>query len=212
MSVPLTIGQQYRYTTYCQAGDQAGLNVRYLQIVNFTGAATSQDLVNTLDTGASSAYTPLLSVDAEYVGSALQLISGSIPRPIRNISTANTAPGLVAGNMLPTQICGIYTTETGFAGRGFRGRTYVPFVSASSSGPGIIPLPTGPYIAALTTMANDYQGQVTVTYLGGTITFFWALYHKLTGALTKITDAVVRLKFATQRKRGSYGRPNPIGP
>jgi hypothetical protein len=48
------------------------------------------------------------------------------------------AGGIVGGDPLPPQSAGVITWRTGFAGRSFRGRTYLPGVSESDSTDGTL--------------------------------------------------------------------------
>lgn len=109
------------------SGQLYALNV--YGVVNAGGIAISQALTNTIGTAIKSGFTS--SGHAATVSTTVTLANIGL----RDVRTANTAEfidtgaavaGTAAGELLPPQVALCVTLRTAFAGRSFRGRTYLP--------------------------------------------------------------------------------------
>lgn len=205
----MPIGDLYQIRTLCLANTQIGLNVRYYTVASFTGTeATPSQVAQGLDTLWNAAYKALLSVAASWrgVGAKRLLTSPTIEYG----SAVNAGAGSVAGDMLPTQCCGLITLYSVNPGRTGRGRVYVPFPSegdnAAAGGC------TAGYVTRLTTLAGLLNSTSIVNGTGGTTSLAPVLRNRQTGALTGLIGGTIFAhgSFATQRRRGNYGKTNLI--
>lgn len=104
------------------------------------------------------------------------------------------------------QVSGIITWYTDLGGPQYRGRSYVPFPSLDTVD--VDGLPTVTYNTQLATLAASIFSITTVGVGGATITIKPIIYHRATNTDATITDYRVRGLFATQKRRGNYGRLN----
>ena len=141
-----------------------------------------------------------------------------LPVGVTTDDNTGTAAGTAAVDMMATQVSGIITKRTSFGGRAFRGRMYVPFVpvdAADGSGK-----PTGAYGILLAAVGVAACSSFIVVGAGGNTTMVPCLFHRKgyivgtpppvgVNTITPVTNLTLSSKFATQRRRGMYGRPNP---
>ena len=111
------------------------------------------------------------------------------------------------------QTAGLTSWYTDYAGPGRRGRTYFPFpANASDEGLG---LPTDTYVTNMTNLAVSLLSFNTVSGVGGTVTLQFVLLSTKSLATPGIHTASItgfqpRKRWATMRKRGSYGKSNVV--
>lgn len=206
--VPVLVGDVYQATVHCHALDQEALNVYHLKVLAVTGAPTMAILAGTLDVLATVTYPPCLSATARYEGVELRRLLPTKSRPV-NSST----PGAGGGGtpLMPRQVCGIWTKQSAGVGPGKRGRVYVPFPSTIDTN-GTADVPNSAYLGNLATLATDWTGvDVLDDLAGNTITVEFGIFSKA-GVFTACDDFRVNAKWATQRRRGDYGRTNPVFP
>lgn len=210
----MAVGSNYRHRTYCYLGDQVAISTRYFKVGAITGGPVSENaFITSLDTSLSALYIPLLTNGALYIGSNIQSLLGGPPYEQPTGTNANQANGTGGTRPMPGQVCGIYSTTSELTGPGFRGRSYVPFpdTTAGSTAAPSIPIPT--YQALLSALAINVIGSLNVTGGGGTTTIQWELCEFSPGgavfATVPLTDFIVRPRWATQKRRGDYGRTNP---
>lgn len=108
---------------------------------------------------------------------------------------------------MPRQASGIITTLTTLAGRANRGRKYVPFPSEDANT--VDAIPGAAYITAL----DGYAGSLipSASFTIGAVNEVWNPIILRVGAPAtspNIQEWKSRLRWATQRRRGSYGTPN----
>lgn len=200
----------YKYTFQCFMGDQLSENVRYFQVTAVVGASDQLAFQSSLDTILIPFYTNAMTNAAYVAGSLLQYSPANVPPnlPTINVYASTDHPGTAGTTPLPSQTCGIYTLQTPFAGRKYRGRSYIPFPDYADSLMGAIPIPTGAYFGKVADIATVCSGSEIVTTGGGATTIEWGVWHRATGTITLNTDFRVTQKWATQRRRGNFGRPN----
>jgi len=162
-------------------------------------------VLNYMSTGVSTYLLPYVPATAHFYGqelSAVKTVAPTSPAVLYD----GTAGGS-ASNMLPTQTRGLISWKTQFAGRAYRGRTYLPSTTIAYS------TPVGkPLLAALT----SWQGWATYMLgpiLSGGTTWVPGVYHRtptagISSIFDQFTSAVVGPSFATQRRSGDYGRVN----
>lgn len=196
---------EVRYVVALQ--NQVGINVFHWGVDSNVGTgATFQTAINTLEAAMAAAYKACISTSARYQGAGLRRVSPSVPTA-EFVSVATAGMGTGGANFLPKQISGILTKRTTLAGRRGRGRVYVPFPYAAANDTDGTPLAA--YMTALGTLATAFALPNRVVGVGGNTTSLSPVVYqrgpKLTNVITSITT---NDKWASQRRRGDYGRAN----
>lgn len=205
----MALNDIFTVKTFCYLGNQLGLNVHYFQVTAIAGTGSDYGTcATTFDALFGPALRSCLPTVGSYVATHVQRVY-PLPVLVFNEATINAGAGSSAGTPLPTQCCGIITIKTNQAGRAFRGRRYIPFPTSSfDTGNGV---PTAAYVTFLNVIGNGLSLPTTVGGGGNTVTCTPVLYHRKTPATpTVVTAAYGVAKFATQRRRGSYGQPNTL--
>lgn len=205
----MAVGDVIQTTIGCRFNEQIGLNVRHYESVASTGGGISSLglLANALATRFGGLYAVLMSSSAEFRGVICQRIR-PLPPTMPIISNIATVVGAVGADPLPRQVSGLISLRTNFAGRAFRGRAYIPFPAETDSGGDATPTPV--YLSALTALAAAMLEPVGITDGGSTESFLPVVYHRADRTTSYITSAIVHDNWATQRRRGSFGRPNAL--
>lgn len=202
----LVTGDVWQLRIACYTPNQASINTVNFRVTAHAGTGTQDTTAATyLDGIIAGPYKDILSDDAKYRGCSVWRL---LPHPgtVPAFTTINDGAGGVAGEMMPTQVSGIISVRTEFAGRAFRGRFYAAFPGEGSNEvPG---LPTNAYVAALQVLANTIFQSHTIGGAPNTSTLKPILWHRGDETGTDITTAAAKQLWATQRKRGSYGRIN----
>lgn len=122
-------------------------------------------------------------------------------------------PGTGIGDPLPTQSCGLVSYQYNLSGKQGRGRNYLPFPTEDDNAAD--GLPTAGYMTDADTFASAWNPVSLVVTGSGvgppTATITGCLYNPYGAIPVKIPTVVsrtIRKKWATQRRRGSEGRPN----
>jgi len=218
ISVPVNSIVKARVFTSCQ--QQLGVNVLYYRLVAIESAPDGdlQELCAAFSAWVASAYKAVMTQEADFRGCGLQNLGdglvGTWPS-IEVYSDSGKGVGTVTGTALPKQTCGIITKRTVIAKRLGRGRMYVPFPGeADNLDHGI---PSTSYVDRLTTLASKVLANFSISTAGeGLNTLQPLLRGDLTPANTTdgtwmwnpIVDYTPRPRWATQRRRGDYGRQN----
>lgn len=153
-------------------------------------------------------YGSLMVNAAELVGIRYTPLpnSGSVAPVYSNTVTSAGSGGAVA---LPKQSAALVRLKSTFLGKRGEGRVYIPFPPAA--GNELTGVPTVAYISALSDLAAVFGvAQVCNSTTGVPGTIAPVLIPGPGGALTPIpvTSATPGHSWATQRRRGDYGRVN----
>jgi hypothetical protein len=187
---------------------QAGLMVRHYRVSAQTGTGgTLGQIATKLEQVLAPVTIPLLATLANHYGVLVRIV-GIGPSSPPAWDTSLAAVGSAAGEVLPKQTAGLISWITAFSGRGNKGRTYVPFpVEASNTQAGV---PDVNYQALLTNLASVYFSFQT-TAGANNATLEPVLYHRALHTGSPLLGFAVRAKWATQRRRGDFGRINQLG-
>lgn len=200
---------------WCTSQEQASVNTFYYGCT-FDGGTppTDQDLADDWSPDFAALFLPMLDPASTYNGIQVRIIvSGGIEINDAGVtSTIGNGAGSGTGVNQSRQTCGINTWLTAKIGPGNRGRTYWPFPAISSDVAGGVP--SSAYLSAMTalcTFINDYD-----VVAGFTATLQQLLFRPakpknvppIPFSDEDIVGFTVRGKWATQRRRGSYGRAN----
>jgi hypothetical protein len=189
---------------------QLAENKSHWKVTGLTAAgATSAEIAAAMSAVFAADYKPALATEAEYYGLAAQKI---FPLPRTPAGTSKAGGGIgtgTAGAALPGQVSGIIQLQTAGTGRGQRGRQYIPFpsVGVATTAGGI---PTAGYVTLLDTIAGILTVPDTVVGGGGTTTITPGIFNRRTNTFTQVSGFNVPQVWATQRRRGSYGRRNVL--
>lgn len=206
----ITSGDVVRHVTYCTAGGQVSTNSRDYQLVQVTGGTviSSGDFLITRDGLFSAAYSAALSSEADYYGSQLYKRTPVGPAPRPDQINVNPAPGTFGAGLLPTQTCGLISLYTAIMGKTGQGRFYMPFPSTvANTAPGGL---SGGYLTALNDFIPLLTDNITITSAGATGLFRPCLYVPGGAPPKFIYSGTPRTAWATQRKRGAFGKTNSL--
>lgn len=200
-------GDKIAVRLFCKAAEQVSVNVLHYRVESQTGnGAFPSQVADAMANKVSDEMKALLSAEALYAGLSVQRIAPGVP-DVQTYSTIGAGAGLVVGDLLPRQTCGIITKRTVFAGRAYRGRVYLPFPSEASNDTDSTP--TAVYLGDLDLLAAELVDPVTAGAGGDTTSIVPVLKNKLPHAeWPRLVVCVARDKWATQRRRGSYGQAN----
>lgn len=191
-----------------QMFSQVGLNIRHYRIDGeVTGGATMQEIADAMYTQFATDYASCLVSDAVFANVGVQKVR-PLPMGVETLSSQAPTAGTVTGDVLPWQTSGLITLRTALAGRAFRGRAYIPFAGEARNGAD--GKPTSLHITNLGSVADDMLEQKIVVGAGGSTTLTPVIFQRGSGTTTALTSAVVRTAWATQRRRGGFGRPNIV--
>lgn len=193
---------------------QAGLNnLHYIVLDTSGGGVTLAELANAIDALVAAPMKAWLGTNARWRGVSVRNLAP--PATPGYAETGSDGPGL-AGAGLPTQTSGLITLKTAVGGPGGRGRIYPPF-----PGQDFVADTGGMNLAGLTALV-DLCAAIPVlrnftAFGGGTcrlqLVVASSLLHWEAGVPLPTPLSVTELKpqgaFATQRRRGQFGRINP---
>lgn len=176
-------------------------------------------LLTTIMTQVGDVLQPTLSSLTTWYGGKCSVL-GWVPAPMPIVTIRNLA-GTSGAAFVPTQSRPLVSWVTPFAGRGYRGRNYLwtpaaVYLNATTGGP------TTAYAGIANTVIGNLQGNL-FTFSGGGATTNWQMcvVHRIPKTTTSpaqyivrgyIQEGVFRNVFATQRRSGALGRPNPSPP
>jgi hypothetical protein len=194
--------------------EQTAVNVRTFRVDNETAPVPSfADIAAHFEGIMAPIYKQLMSSAATFNGVAVRKIF-PLPSLMEGISDAAAGPGERLAEALPRQTCGLITLRTLFAGRAFRGRVYVPFPGEDENELG--GLPNAGYLSVLDTLGAAWIAPRTVVVGAGSIGLVSGIFHRakvppspIDNTFTPVVAFTTRGGWATQTRRGSFGRPNP---
>lgn len=203
----LLLNEIWRVRVGCYSPTQAAINTVHYKIQNVQGTgATDAQMATLLNNAWAPLYKAILSDLTFYQGLSVQRIFPA-PPTVPVVLTNLEGAGVAAGDLLPGQVAGIIKTKTAFAGKKYRGRIYLPFPSEGSNEPP--GRPTAVYEGAAQNLANSMFALGVVGGAGNTVDIIPVVYHRAGQTTDNITSSDAQRKWATQRRRGDFGRLNP---
>jgi hypothetical protein len=204
----VAINSQWRIKAFCYQDNQVGINIRYFFTTGVIGAGLSeQQLLDAWSARAAVLYKTWLVDSATFLGMTMSPIL-TAPPVNTYLSTVGQGPGTVSSDPLPKQIAGIIRLTTGIVGRGNNGRVYVPFPAEAYNG--VDNKPTLTALDVLSSIALLWSNAQTFMSGADGVTASPLLFHRVTNTATNIARGVAVPSWATQRRRGDFGRQNPI--
>lgn len=203
----MALGDVWRISLVTQLGEQAGVNVMHYVVDGQANQPPPAEAVAEHFAGLFALnLRAIMPTVANYTKTVAQKIA-PIPLTVAGESELDAGNGDLASSPLPRQVAGLISLRTPFAGRSQRGRMYLPFPATESNDDSYSP--TGLYIGALNTIGATRLLTQTVTVGVDSITLDPVIFSRQTGLVYPITAFIVRDAWATQRRRGTFGRPNP---
>lgn len=207
MSLNLSANDRLEVRFHCQDVEQGSINTIFYRVVAVTGAVTDLDAAALFDAAIGSNIPPFINTEASYLGCTVR-IANRLPLPIAQRSTGAADDGQASGLPLPRQSCGLISFRTAVAGPGGRGRWFMPFPAASSNA--AQGKPSGGYAASLATFGLLLKNTIAIPALvgGGSADIAFVLWSRKHATMRAIEDIQASPIWATQRKRGAFGKPN----
>lgn len=200
---------EVRHYCWCAGSSQLGINTVRIRFGSFIpgGPVDAVDFADAYATAIAPYYKAVLDSSCTFAGVSIQDFPTRLN--IAVFSKDGAGAGLVAGNDAPSQASGLISFRTMLAGRKGRGRIYVPFPSVTSNGADGLPITA--YTDALGELADTFIGPEPLTVGTTSIAYFGVIVDdKGVGAYKDIAQVIAQKKWATQRRRGSYGRKNEL--
>lgn len=214
MATVIPTGELIRVRFWVQDGDQAAVNtIYYLTTGANTGGLTDQEACDSLQIQYNPLYVAVLNNNAEWRGVQMQIVTEPPLIPVFNNS--NPLVGTAGAIALPKQTCSLVQYQSNFAGRKYRGRIYIPFpASADTSLDG---KPSASYLTRLLDIQTQLANTSFLNDTGGTK--FIAVQQVIPHFLRKgdpgpelpptaVASWTISSRWATQRRRGAFGRQN----
>lgn len=210
----MAVNDVYRLRVVCYSTTlaQIAINNSYWKILVEVGVMPGpgpQAIATEFDAVLSNPYKAMMPATARYRGVSTQLIVGG-PPPVPSTSIVNDNVGTAAGNALPAQDSFVLAWKTALSGRHQQGRIYPGFPAASfNDANGNM---NGAGITANTALGAAYFGNVVVVSGGWSATFELCVRSKigLVNTYNPVVVVIPRPRWGTQRRRGNYGRLNPL--
>lgn len=169
------------------------------------GPVTFADVAASIDADLNVALTACMYNGAQYRGTRVRR---AFPVNLDGweLSTAGADAGNAGSIGLPSQAAGLISFFGSVYGKKGQGRQYVPFPSQDDNvGLGI---PTAGYLTRLDALAGVWAAQRLVTVAGQTATLEPGASSKPEAQFSIITGSKVGTAWATQKRRGGYGKVN----
>jgi hypothetical protein len=203
----MPVGDILEARIVCTQAGQTSINVIHYRVqISVAPDPTTTEASAAIDTLMAPLFKAIVSDQALYRGVGVKKIF-PLPATSEGFTIVNAGPGTVTGDLLPRQTCGLIKKQTGLAGRAFRGRLYTPFPGEDSSD--VQSLPTVAYLAGLTSINTALVLTLAVAGGGGGS---WSiqpiLWHRSSNTFNVLIPGLIRGGWATQRRRGFFGRPN----
>lgn len=211
MPNPVLFGQVIEFKIGCYGSGQAGINVIHMKCISTALSPVSEDfMADSLDEALAPLYKTILHNTASYYGVSAQKVF-PLPRTVLTVESDNSGVGTGGATPLPGQVSGIITKLTNLTGRANRGRMYLPFPPTAFNDT-TANKPTAAYVDQLSLIGTLLFNPITFGTGDDATTMQPVIYNTTTGATVNITGFRSNQKWATQRRRGNYGQPNPFPP
>jgi hypothetical protein len=166
---------------------------------------TTQDVAAFFENLWAAPWQNLIYNGATYNGTRCRIVK-PVSTDIWRFDNSMAAAGSGGAVGLPPQTCGLLKKFGDVIGKHGQGRTYLPFPSAS--GNGTDGLPNNAYIAAGAALGGIIDAIQTVTAGPNSTIIQPVLFDRTTGNTVGITAALTEGVWATQKRRGAFGRIN----
>lgn len=206
MAQVLAINDVIRAQIICADNEQASFNTVHYQVTGVgVSTATLEDFCGNWSALVAPKVKPLIWNGASFNGVIGQVIS-PLPLMARFLEDADSGVGTAGAIGAPRQATGLIRFQTDFAGPGFRGRNYLPFVSTTSVQS--YGTATNLYVANALVLSEAMRTFTAVSNAGRTATVRLGLFKRAGSVFTPVVSTSASPDFATQKRRGTFGRAN----
>ena len=198
----------YKVRVVCTLQEQTAYNVSHWRITAVAGAGlTDQVIADKFALHFQATLIALMTNAARYWGVGAQKVQ---PAPVGNefFNGNRNVAGTAGAGIEAKQVAGYFNLKTAFAGRSQIGKKYIPFVDSNDTDINT-GAPTAGFMVRLGAHAAQYSNAVTFPSGADSLTFTPVVYHRTGGTADSIVTATAKQKWATQRRRGDFGRKNP---
>lgn len=211
-----TIGDVLEVRNVCLNShhDQIGVNVLHYRVTaQGTFTPTLAEIAANLRPVFADIYTLCMANECRYSGVGVKNMAA--PATEEHVASVGGIFGNEGLNEFPSQISRLVSIKTGFAGPGHRGRIYVPFPSTNSANSEGNMSASG--ITSIQLFAAGFPLTKTITSGANSVTIVLGVLRRIAGGVALppgtidlAIQLVPKFLFATQRRRGDYGRINPL--
>ncbi len=206
MSQVLAINDVIRAQIACVDSEQASINTVHYQVTGVgVTPATLEDFAANWSALVAPKIKPMIYNGALFDGVVAQVIS-PLPLMARVLEDGDQGIGTAGAVGAPRQAAPLIRFQTDFAGPGFRGRNYLPFLSSSHVIGYGYASPT--YVALALVLSEAMRNFTAVSNGGRTATVRLGLWKRAGSIFTPVVSTSAGPDLATQKRRGTYGRPN----
>lgn len=202
-----TLGEYVLIQLFASDGNQLGICGCHFQVTGILGVGVTLDqIANVFDASTAATAVGMLPASATYRG--MQVKSVDTPSALPGTGVVHAGGGTFSASVGPRSVSLTVTKLTAKIGRKHRGRMYVPFVPSAAFDAGNDGEPTAAYTTAVAAwVAATWQGGNVTVGLDQT-TLSPIVYQKTTKTADLITAFRTNEKWASQHRRGDYGRTN----
>jgi len=201
-------GDVVRSVFVCTIPGQTSTNSRDWQVISISGGTTvlSSAILESLSTDIPGQFKAMMSSDANFYGIMLYKRTpvGIAPRP--DTTNNGAGPGTVGVGLLPSQTCGLISLYSDTLGKTGQGRIYLPFPSPLSND--ATGTPSGQYALDSEQLALSLTNNLPVVDGAVTAVIKPCLYRPGGPPPYFLNAHRSHDAWATQRKRGGFGRLN----
>lgn len=194
---------QCRFIHAGPTGEEAFVIMNYVIGTITGGTIADQDFADQASMFYSSLIVTIMPSTCYYDGVIVSLPARS-PQPASVKSNLGNGSGSSGSQVANTQATALISLPSGLSGQKNRGRSYLPFVTATFIGTD--GFPTSGFQTLLLTIAAAFAAFQGFTVGGASATFNQVIYHAALKIWTYVYLWVAKRRFATQRRRGNYGK------
>lgn len=190
----MPVGDIYRLAIEGTIGSDAMVNVLHYKVAasDQTSVEEARLLAQAWETEGMTAYLAMLSNQYQSV----RISSRGVTNPIVGWDEVTTGNGAIAGEVSPTQIAVLVNLKTGFIGRSYQGKIYLPAVNEGT-------VSSGSVVAGQITLIDTWMNLILDVSAAGPEVFNATLgvYSRKLALFNNVTDWQVSQFAATQRRR-----------
>lgn len=209
MATAIVAGEDIEVTIFCDDAEQIGVNVVHYEIASITSAPTYEGLATAFSAAVAGAYKPWLHDDAAYAGLKIRRIL-TLLSPMPWFSSTDNGLGQ-SGTRVPRQLAGLIRKRINAAGPKGRGRLYAPFPGGDMVTGGGVSAAGIAQLGVIEDVLFNQGTNLTVVTGGGNVVLTPMMLARTPApGFSPIIQTSISGEFATQKRRGFFGRPNAL--
>lgn len=194
---------------FCITQSQLGENVLHYEGLSFVGTGgTIADAAARISTVLAPLYKPLLHPAATFYGVMCRQVF-PLPKSISYADATGAGSGTGTGGALPKQVSYLISKKSETPGRKGQGRLYVPFPAGGDNDTATA-APNAGAMVKLIALRAQLVSTLTIGAGGNTSVISPILWNQTEVRIVPITAMFAVQEWATQRRRGDFGRKNAL--